>query len=121
MEKTIGVKMTDNQIFKETVKELNSIEITQFTQHKTQEALNDAAFSDLRNLSHQISNREKARLLSSSMPQLGAWLSAPSIPSSGLDLSQLNSEQHRGIELVFRYALKNEIPVLAKRNTRQAG
>ena len=61
VEQITGEKITDNQIFKETVEELKNIEISQYTQHKIQEALDDAAFSDL--LGNQASNREKARLL----------------------------------------------------------
>ena len=77
-----------------------NLEISQYTPHKIQEALDDAAFSDL--LGNQISNREKARLLSLTLPQSDAWLSAPPIPSLGLKL-QPNE---------FRAALKyrNEVP-----------
>ena len=78
-----GEKFTDNQIFKETL-ELKNLEISQYTQHKNQEALDDAAFSDL--LGNQISNREKARLRLLTLPQSGAWLSASPIPSLGLHL-----------------------------------
>ena len=81
VEQIFGGKTTNNQIFKETVEELKNLEISQYTQHKIQEALDDAAFSDL--LGNQISNREKACLLSL---QSGAWLSAPPIPSLGLHL-----------------------------------
>ena len=99
VEQITGEKITDNQIFKETVEELQNLEISQYTQHKIQEALDDAAFSDL--LGNQISNREKARLLSLTLPQSGAWLSAPPIPSLGLHL-QPNE---------FRAALKYRIGV----------
>ena len=61
VEQITGDKITDNQIFEETVEELNNLKISQCTQHKIQEALDDAAFSNL--LGNQISNREKARLL----------------------------------------------------------
>ena len=44
VEQIIGEKITDNQIFKETVEELKNLEISQYTQHKIQEALDDAAF-----------------------------------------------------------------------------
>ena len=93
-------KITDNQIFKQTVEELKNLEISQYTQHKIQEALDDAAFSDL--LGNQISNREKARLISLTLPQSGAWLSTPPIPSLGFHL-QPND---------FRAALKYRIGVL---------
>ena len=92
VEQITGEKITDNQIFKETVEELKNLEISQYTQHKIQEALDDAAYSDL--LGNQISNREKARFLSITLPQSGAWLSAPPIPSLGLHLHQMNSEPY---------------------------
>ena len=66
------------------MEELKNLEISQYSHHKIQEALDDAAFSEL--LANQISNREKARLLSLTLPQFGAWLSAPPIPSLGLHL-----------------------------------
>ena len=81
------------------MEELQNLEISQYTQHKIQEAVDDAAFSDL--LGNQISNREKACLLSLTLPQSGAWLSAPPIPSLGLHL-QPNE---------FRAALKYRIGV----------
>ena len=99
VEQITGEKITDNQIFKETVEELKNLEISQYTQNKIQEALDDAAFSDL--LGNQTSNREKARLLSLTLPQSGAWLSAPPIPRLGLHL-QPNE---------FRAALKYRIGV----------
>ena len=77
-------KITENQVFKERVEELKNLKISQYRQHKTQEALDGAAFSDLRG--NQISNRETASLLSLTLPQCGAWLSAPPIPSLGLHL-----------------------------------
>ena len=81
------------------MEELKNLKISQYAQNKIQEALDDAAFSDL--LGNQISNREKARLLSLTLPQSGAWLSAPPIPSLGLHL------QPNG----FRAALKYRIGV----------
>ena len=99
VEQITGEKITDNQIFKKTVEEMKNLENSQYTQHKIQEALDDAAFSDL--LGNQISNREKARLLSLTLPQSGAWLSAPPLPSLGLHL-QPNE---------FRAALKYRIGV----------
>ena len=39
VEQITGEKITDNQIFKETVEELKNLEISQYTQHKIQEAL----------------------------------------------------------------------------------
>ena len=44
VEQITGEKITDNQIFKETVEELKNLEISQYTQHKIQEALDDAFF-----------------------------------------------------------------------------
>ena len=99
VEQITGEKITGNQIFKETVEELKNLEISEDTQHKIQEARDDAAFSDL--LGNQISNREKACLLSLTLPQSGAWLSAAPIPSLGLHL-QPNE---------FRAALKYRIGV----------
>ena len=84
VEQITGEKITDNQIFKETLEELKNLEISQYKQQKTQEALDHAAFSDL--LGNHLSNREKARSLSLTLPQYGAWLSAPPIPSLGLYL-----------------------------------
>ena len=99
VEQITGEKITDNQILKETVEELKHLKISEYTQHKIQEARDDAAFSDL--LGNQISNREKARLLSLMLPQSGAWLSAAPITSLGLHL-QPNE---------FRAALKYRIGV----------
>ena len=92
-------KVTDNQTFKETVEELKNLEISQYIQHKIQEALDDAAFSDL--LCNQILNREKTGLLSLTLTQSRAWLSPPTIPSLGLHF-QPNE---------FRAALKYQIGV----------
>ena len=99
VEQLTGEKITDIQFFKETVKELKNLENSQYTQHKIQETLDDAAFSDL--LCNQISNQEKARLLSLTWPQYGAWLSVPPIHSLCLHL-QPN---------YFRAALKYRIGV----------
>ena len=76
--------------------ELKNLQIGRYTQHKIHEALGDAAFSDL--LGNQISNREKARLLSLTLPQSGAWLSAPPIPSMG---PQIQPNEFRA-ELKYR-------------------
>ena len=57
---------------------LKNLEINQYKQHKIQEALDNAAFSDLL--------WEKACSLSLTLPESGAWLSAPPIPSLGLHL-----------------------------------
>ena len=84
VEQITGEKRIKNQIFKEIVEELNNLEFSQYTEHKTQEALDDAAFSDL--LSNQISSRDKARLLSLTLPQSVAWLYSPLIPNLGLHL-----------------------------------
>ena len=84
VEQITGEKITHNQIFKETVEELKNLEISQYTRPKIQEALYDAAFSDI--LGNQISNREKVCLLSLTLPQPGAWLSATPIPILGLHL-----------------------------------
>ena len=54
VEQITGEKNTYNPIFKETVEELKNLEISQYTQQEIQEALDDAAFSDL--LGNQISN-----------------------------------------------------------------
>ena len=84
VEQITGEKITDNQIFKETWEEPKNREISQYKQQKTQDALDDAAFSDL--LGNQLSNREKARSLSLTLPQSCACLSAPPIPSLGIYL-----------------------------------
>ena len=81
------------------MEELTNLEISQNTKQKIQEALDDADFYDL--LGNQISNQEKARLISLTLPQSGAWLSAPSIPGPGLHF-QPNE---------FRAALKYRIGV----------
>ena len=93
-------KITENQIFKETVEDLKILETSQYSQQEIPETLDNAAFSDL--LANQISNREKARLLSLKLPQSGAWLSAPPIPSLGLHLQPIE----------FRAALKYRSGVL---------
>ena len=77
-------QITDNQNFKETVAKLKNLENSQYTQNKIQEALDNAALSDL--LGNQIANREKARLLSLTLSQSGASLCAPPIPSLAVDL-----------------------------------
>ena len=99
VEQITGQKITDNQNFKETVEELKNLKISQYIQQKIQGALDDAAFSDL--LDNQISSWEKTRLLSLTLPQSGAWLFAPPIPSLGLYLQPSD----------FRVALKYRIGV----------
>ena len=81
------------------MEELNNLEISQHTQHKIREALDNAAFSYIHG--NQISNREKSCLFSLTLPQSCAWLSAPPIPSLGL--------HHQPNE--FRAALKYRIGV----------
>ena len=58
--------------------------MSQLTQSKIQEVLDEVALNKLDE--NQTSEREKARLLSLSLPQSGAWLSAAPIPALGLHL-----------------------------------
>ena len=78
--------------------------MSQYTQYKSQEALDNAAFSNL--LDYQISNREQTRLLSLTLPQSGAWLSTPPIPSMGLYLQP--NEIRAALKYRFGVALYNE-------------
>ena len=104
-EQITGEKITDNQIFKETVDELKNLEISQYTQHKIQEALDDAAFSDL--LGNQISNRERARLLSRCLNLVPGFPHLQSLVWA-FTFSQMHSELRWSIGLVLRYTLRNE-------------
>ena len=61
------------------IDEINGLSISQLTQSKIQEVLDEAALNKL--IEGQTSEREKARLLSLSLPQSGAWLSAAPIPA----------------------------------------
>ena len=105
VEQITGEKITDKQIFKETVEEMKNLEISKYTQNKIQEALYDDAFSDL--LGNQISNRVKARLLSLTLPQSGAWHSALPIPSLGLHLQPNELRDRSGVSL---YVEERECP-----------
>ena len=57
----ITVAKTDNQVLKQTEDDLNILVISQYTEHKIQETLDNAAFSNL--LGNQISHLEKTRSL----------------------------------------------------------
>ena len=52
------------------IDEVNGLSISQPTQSKTQEVLDEVAFKKL--VENQTSERDKARLLSLSLPQSGA-------------------------------------------------
>ena len=66
------------------IDEINGLSISQLTQRKIQETLDEVALNKL--IENQTSEREKARLLSLSLPQSEAWLSAAPIPALGLHL-----------------------------------
>ena len=66
------------------IDEINGLSISQLTQSKIQEAFDEVALNKL--IENQTSEREKARLLSLSLPQTEAWLSAAPIPALGLHL-----------------------------------
>ena len=82
------------------MEEFSALGIPHLTQRKIQEQFDNTALSNL--LECQTSTSEKARLLSLSLPQSGAWLTAAPIPALGLHL-QSNE---------FRAALKYRLGVL---------
>ena len=70
--------------FTDLVEEFSALGIPHLTQQKIQEQFDHTALSNL--LEGQTSTREKARLLSLSLPQPGAWLTAAPIPALALHL-----------------------------------
>ena len=97
VEQITGVNPTYESSFTDLVEEFSTLGIPHLTQKKIDNTV-------LRNLlKGQTSTREKARLLSLSLPQSGAWLSAAPIPALGLHL-QPNEfgaalKYHSGISL----------------------
>ena len=75
---------TADYIITNTIDEINGLSISQQTQSKIQEVLDEVALHNLTD--NQTSEREKPRLMSFSLPQSGAWLSAVPIPALGLHL-----------------------------------
>ena len=66
------------------IDEINDLSISQPSQSKIQEVLDKIALNKL--IENQTSERDKARLLSPSLPQSEAWLSAAPILALGLHL-----------------------------------
>ena len=83
-----GQSPTADQTFNKMVDEINYWSTSQLTQNKIQEDLDKVALNNLF-LQNQTSEREKARLLSFSLPQSGAWLSASPISALGHHLCQM--------------------------------
>ena len=98
-ENITGVNPTHEVSFTDLVEEFIALGIPHLTQQKIQEQFDNTALSDL--LEVQTSTREKARLLSLSLPQSGAWLTASPIPALGLHLQPIE----------FRAALKYRLGV----------
>ena len=99
VERVTGVNPTHESSFTDLVKEFSTLGIPHLTQQKMQEHFDNTALSNL--LEGQTSTREKARLLSLSLPQSGTWLTAAPIPALGLHL-QTNE---------FRVALKYRLGI----------
>ena len=99
VEQITGVNPTHEVSFTDLVEEFSALGIPHLTQQKIQEQFDNTALSNL--LEGQTSTREKAGLLSLSLPQSGAWLTAVPIPALGLHL-QPNE---------FRAALKYRLGV----------
>ena len=80
-----GQSSTADHIFTKMSDEINGLSLSQLSQSKIQEVLYEVALNNL--VESQTSEREKAHLLSPSLPQSGAWLlAAPPIPALGLHL-----------------------------------
>ena len=79
-----GQSSTRDHTFAKMINEINGLSISQLTQSKIREVLDKVALSKL--IENQTSEREKARLLSLSLPQSVAWLLAFLIPAPGLHL-----------------------------------
>ena len=75
---------THESSFTGLVEEFTTLGILHLTQQKNQEQFDNMAQSNL--LEGQPSTREKARLLSLSLPQSGGWLTVAPIPALGLQL-----------------------------------
>ena len=75
---------TADHTFTKKIDEINGLSISQLTQSKIQEVLDEVALSKL--IENRTSEREKDCLLSLALPQPGAWLSAAPIPALGLHL-----------------------------------
>ena len=79
-----GQSLIADHTFTKMIDEINGLSKMQLTQSKIQEVLDEVALNKL--IENHTSEREKARLLSLSLPQSGAWLSAALIPALGLHL-----------------------------------
>ena len=99
VEQVSGVNATHESSFTDLVKEFSTLGIPHLTQQKIQEKFDNMALSNL--LEGQNSTREKARLLSRSLPQSGAWLTAAPVSALGVHL-QPNE---------FRVALKYRLGI----------
>ena len=84
VEQITGVNPTHGSSFTYLLEFSTLGSLTHLTQQKIQEEFDNTAVSNL--LEGQTSTREKARLLSLSLPQSGAWLTAAPIPALGLHL-----------------------------------
>ena len=84
VEQITGVNPTHEVSFTDLVEEFSALGIPHLTQEKIQEQFDNTALSDL--LEGQTSTREKTRLLSVSLSQSGARLTAAPIPALGLHL-----------------------------------
>ena len=84
VEQITGVNPTHEISFPDLVEEFSALGIPHLTQQRIQEQFDNTALSNL--LECQTSTREKARLLSLSLPQSGDWLTAAPIPALGLHL-----------------------------------
>ena len=84
VEQITGVNPTHEISFTDLVEEFSALGIPHLTQQKIQAKFDNTALSNL--LEGQTSTREKARLLSLSLPQSGACLTAAPIPAHGLHL-----------------------------------
>ena len=84
LEQITCVNPTHESSFTDLVKDFSTLGIRHLTQQKIQEQFDNTALSNL--LGSETSTREKARLLSLSLPQSGALLTAAPIPALGLHL-----------------------------------
>ena len=84
MELITSQSPTAHQTYTKTTDELNGLPISDLIQSKIQEVLYEVALKKL--IENETSDSGKAFLLSLSLPQPGAWLSAVPIPALGLHL-----------------------------------
>ena len=84
VEQITGVNPTHEISFTDLVEDFSALGIPHLTEQKIQAQFDNTALSNL--LEGQTSTREKARLLSRSLPQSGAWFTAAPIPALGLHL-----------------------------------